>query len=342
MNRIVIVALVLIAAAAGAYYLGYLGEWAPGLEVATTSYDTDADGNIDLTRHQIGTTAILWHWDRNNDGSPEIIAYDCIADAEGTLHPTGEITAWDFGGDGLLEQGQVPVALQDLLRSEALERALAAEGPGHLELVDMDTREFVAGLRARYDEWRLSGFRLPLVGAGLPDADRLLPGARRAYRFGIHQGFDMYPGHVGTPTAYGGPVVAAKDGAVIRADIIYQEITAQQYADVIATSRAAGTTPPPELDVLRGRQIWIDHGHGIVSRYAHLSAIAPGVREGARVQAGDIIGFVGNSGLEAAARESKSGAHLHFELRIDDRYLGEGETPEQIRSLARRIFKLAE
>ena len=45
-------------------------------------------------------------------------------------------------------------------------------------------------------------------------------------------------------------------------------------------------------------------------------------------------------GTEAATQGSRNGAHLHYELRIDDRYLGEGLSADEIRELATRIFGL--
>ncbi len=86
--------------------------------------------------------------------------------------------------------------------------------------------------------------------------------------------------------------------------------------------------------------MWIDHGHGIVTRYVHLSGIASDITEGKKVRAGDIVGFVGNSGTEAGINGTRAGAHLHFELRIDDRYLGEGMSYDQVREAANRIFNI--
>ena len=99
--------------------------------------------------------------------------------------------------------------------------------------------------------------------------------------------------------------IAAKDGTVIRASLNFTEMTPEEYAEAIATSRAVGTTPPDILDKLRGKQVWIDHGHGIVTRYVHLSGIASEIVEGKRVRAGDIVGFVGNSGTEAAVNGNR-------------------------------------
>lgn len=342
MNRTVLIfiALFLVAAGAAMFLLDLIPSSGPTYTVANTLYDTDASGTVDLRLQDITATARLWYWDRDGDGAPDVVAYDVGIGPEGELRPAGGITAWDYGGDSILDAGEVPVALQELLRSEPYAAALAASGAGNIELVDTRVREFVSELARRYDDWRLSGFELPVVGAALPDADRLLPGAARAYRFGVHQGFDMYGGFVGVPTGYGAPVVAAKTGTVVRADINYVEMTPDQYDEVIATSRAAGTTPPVELDLLRGRQIWIDHGHGVITRYAHLSGIAPGVDPGAVISARTVIGFVGNSGMEAGANGTRGGAHLHFEMRIDDRYLGEGMPADAIRVLASRIFDL--
>jgi murein DD-endopeptidase MepM/ murein hydrolase activator NlpD len=72
----------------------------------------------------------------------------------------------------------------------------------------------------------------------------------------------------------------------------------------------------------------------------HLSGIHTDVVEGSRVKAGDLIGFVGNSGTEAGANGSRAGAHLHFELRIDDRYFGEGLSRAEIREAGNRIFNI--
>ncbi len=54
-----------------------------------------------------------------------------------------------------------------------------------------------------------------------------------------------------------------------------------------------------------GNVVWLDHGGGLLTVYAHLSEIR--VREGARIGPGDILGLSGASG-------DVSGPHLHFEV----------------------------
>jgi len=59
-----------------------------------------------------------------------------------------------------------------------------------------------------------------------------------------------------------------------------------------------------------GNMVDIDHGFGIVTRYAHMSKIV--VKEGDRVRKGQQIGVQGSTGRS-------TGPHLHYEVRINDR-----------------------
>lgn len=59
-----------------------------------------------------------------------------------------------------------------------------------------------------------------------------------------------------------------------------------------------------------GNQTLIRHANGYVSSYNHQSAIAKGVRPGAKVQQGQVIGWVGSTGLS-------TGPHLHYELIVN-------------------------
>jgi murein DD-endopeptidase MepM/ murein hydrolase activator NlpD len=59
-----------------------------------------------------------------------------------------------------------------------------------------------------------------------------------------------------------------------------------------------------------GRVVFIDHGNGIITRYAHLDRID--VKVGDPMLAGMQLGKLGSSGRT-------TGAHLHFEVRLDGR-----------------------
>lgn len=196
------------------------------------------------------------------------------------------------------------------------------------ELVDT---EFVRG-------WP-SAYVVPVEGATISSRRNHLPGAPRTYRNGVHEGFDFYDGTVSVNIDYGTPIRAVADGVVIRADHGYVEHTMEEYDAIIAEATALLATPPELLDDLRGRQVWIKHAGGFVTRYAHLAAIAEGVTEGARVRQGDIIATTGNSGTLEAAQGTQDDPHPHVEVwRGDTTFLGSGLEPEQIWPLAAQVF----
>lgn len=111
---------------------------------------------------------------------------------------------------------------------------------------------------------------------------------RVTQRFGIttkqkflHDGIDI-------AAPRGTPVRAAGDGKVIA-----------------ATNRYRGQTS-------WGNIVVIDHGHGLVTRYAHLDSFR--VAEGDAIRAGETIGAVGSTGRS-------TGPHLHFEVIRDGEFV---------------------
>ncbi len=72
---------------------------------------------------------------------------------------------------------------------------------------------------------------------------------------------------------------------------------------------AAGAGHVIEAGRFGGYGNWVKIGHegGLATGYAHMSRIAPGVKRSARVRQGQVIGYVGSTGLS-------TGPHLHFEL----------------------------
>ncbi len=100
----------------------------------------------------------------------------------------------------------------------------------------------------------------------------------------LHPILGIWRRHEGTDyaAARGTPVLAAGDGVVLHAG----------------------------WDGGYGNLVELRHLNGITTRYGHLSKFARGVRPDARVRQGDVVGYVGSSGLA-------SGPHLHYEFRVN-------------------------
>ncbi|MGI9626071.1 MAG: M23 family metallopeptidase, partial [Longimicrobiales bacterium] len=96
-------------------------------------------------------------------------------------------------------------------------------------------------------------------------------------RWRAHRGVDY-------SAASGTPIQATGDGVVIR----------RNWSDTY------------------GNVIDLRHPNGFVTRYAHMSRWGPGVVRGSRVKQGEVIGYVGMTGLA-------TGPHLHYEMRVGDR-----------------------
>ena len=88
----------------------------------------------------------------------------------------------------------------------------------------------------------------------------------------FHSGIDI-------SVPYGTPVHAAADGVVVYAQFM------NGYGNLIS----------------------LDHGHGVATRYGHLSGFA--ITNGQRVHRGQVIGYVGSTGRVTSP-------HLHYEVRI--------------------------
>ncbi|MFQ5479720.1 MAG: peptidoglycan DD-metalloendopeptidase family protein [Thermodesulfobacteriota bacterium] len=63
-----------------------------------------------------------------------------------------------------------------------------------------------------------------------------------------------------------------------------------------------------------GRFISIKHSNGYSTGYGHMSKIKKGIRRGVRVVQGDVIGYVGSTGIS-------TGPHLHYEVRKGNRLI---------------------
>lgn len=189
------------------------------------------------------------------------------------------------------------------------------------------------------DKWS-KGPVAPIQGATFSLYDSHMPGAPRVYRDGTHQGFDFFNGSAGRPLAENEAVVAVDAGEVVRIDREYAEPGDESLRFWASQATSAGLLGEFALDKLRGRQIWIRHESGQISRYAHLSRVHPELQLGDSVVQGQPIGLIGNSGVPPTEDQPDPTPHLHFELWSADgqHYLGEGLSSLETHQEVARIF----
>jgi murein DD-endopeptidase MepM/ murein hydrolase activator NlpD len=63
-----------------------------------------------------------------------------------------------------------------------------------------------------------------------------------------------------------------------------------------------------------GRYVEVKHVNGFETAYGHMNKIADGMKPGARVRQGQIVGYVGSTG-------NSTGNHLHFEIKVNGRFV---------------------
>lgn len=146
-------------------------------------------------------------------------------------------------------------------------------------------------------QW-FDGADAPQVSSGLmaPVAGRITSGFGN--RFHPILRFNRFHGGIDFGAPLGTPIAAAADGQVVGAGY------------------SGGY----------GRQVRIAHAGGFLTTYSHMSAIT--AQHGATVRQGQVIGYVGSSGLS-------TGPHLHFEVRIG----GQAVNPLTARLISRPAFQ---
>ncbi len=84
------------------------------------------------------------------------------------------------------------------------------------------------------------------------------------------------------------------------------DISAKRGTPVQATAK--GVVSFSGVDGAYGNTVIINHGSGLVTRYAHMQRCA--VKEGDSISRGDLVGYVGNTGRT-------TGPHLHYEVMLN-------------------------
>ncbi len=116
-----------------------------------------------------------------------------------------------------------------------------------------------------------------------PIANKQLLALASGYGLRIHPVYKVKKMHTGIDFAatIGTPIYATADGLIDRVSVSFSGY---------------------------GKMLEIDHGFGYRTRYAHMHGFA--VRQGQKIKRGDLIGYVGNTGLSTAP-------HLHYEVFVN-------------------------
>jgi murein DD-endopeptidase MepM/ murein hydrolase activator NlpD len=92
-------------------------------------------------------------------------------------------------------------------------------------------------------------------------------------------------------------------------------------------SAGNGTIVQAGWDSGYGRRIEVQHANGYITTYNHLSGFARGATEGAHVRQGQVIGYLGQTGLA-------TGPHLHYEILVNGHFVD----PMRVRLARTREF----
>jgi murein DD-endopeptidase MepM/ murein hydrolase activator NlpD len=205
-------------------------------------------------------------------------------------------------------QGRTLALIRGRAREEAtrLRLAIAETGLNVDRLAPAKTTDRTAAEKAASEPAGVGGPLVPLSGfdldfaetrRALGDLERVRPLAR------------ALPLLRPTPTDAG---VASPFGYRVdpftRGPALHTGVDLKAEGGSVARAAGAGTVTAAEWNGGYGNMVEVDHGHGVTTRYAHLSAYA--VREGERVAQGQMVGRVGSTGRS-------TGNHLHYEVRLE-------------------------
>ena len=198
-----------------------------------------------------------------------------------------------------------------VLGAEPIDKAVRDAGIGGAERYadikdkNIDQEELIVSLHEKIDQFRRKLYiesksqdeviqlaehkekQLAAVPAIQPVSNKQLLALASGFGMRIHPVYKVKKMHTGIDFAasIGTPIYATADGKVIEVSVKFSGY---------------------------GKMVEIDHGFGFRTRYAHMHDFA--VRPGQQVRRGDLIGYVGNTGISTAP-------HLHYEVLLNGNHI---------------------
>lgn len=185
-----------------------------------------------------------------------------------------------------------------------------------------------------------TGLTSPIQGATFPLSQDHLPGASDRHGTILDKGFEFFDGLSGRPLSNNQSVVAIADGEIVRIDREYSTEGAALLAFWEDQATEPGFIGEYAFDRLRGRQVWIRHESGQISRYGHLADVHPELKPGDTVEQGTPIGLMGNSGVAPVDGRTQADSRLYFELWSADgsHHLGKGLSALETHQVIAQLF----
>lgn len=145
----------------------------------------------------------------------------------------------------------------------------------------------------------------PVPGRNVAEKFTKIPNSARPYREnytdGIHHGWDI-------DAPIGTEVAALDDGVIVR---VVRDFSQSDFSRIVYSEKLTDEQKLKNLDILRGKQVWLKTLKGEVVFYSHLDSIPLNIQEAVKVKRGEKLGTVGISGVP---EEGYDDSHLHFEI----------------------------
>lgn len=194
-------------------------------------------------------------------------------------------------------------ALED--KNQSLQNLLASQGD---TLSDLEAD--LAKAEAEYDAWKAQGME---SGSGSISGGSS-GGSSSIGNYPVSSKGMICPLQYSNVTISAGWYGYAKHKGI---DFITRGATGNTYGKEIRAA-ADGVVYSAEYHYSWGNNVYINHGNGVYTRYAHCSRMV--VSAGKSVKQGQVIAYVGNTGNvspKPSASNPHAGAHLHFEVWVN-------------------------
>ena len=152
---------------------------------------------------------------------------------------------------------------------------------------------------------RKKQYSSPVPGKTISHHHSKIPNAGRAYREsytdGVHRGWDI-------AAEFGAGVAALDDGIIVR---VVRDFDRSDFARIVYGDNLSVDQELKNLDILRGKQVWLKTLKGEVVFYSHLDSVPLNIKEWMLVSRGEWLGTIGVTWVPGA---NYTDYHLHFAI----------------------------